>query len=144
MITREADYAIRAVLYLAAKGDTGLVATNELADEMLVPYRFLRRIVQKLVEGGLVVTHRGKGGGLRLARRPDEITLVDVLRIADSKALYLNSCLTNGHAICPRAPFCTVRPQLRAVQDQLGCALDGLTFAMLAQSMTVPAPAAEG
>lgn len=139
MITREADYAIRAVLHLAAKEGTGLVATDALATEMLVPYRFLRRIVQKLVEGGLVEAHRGKGGGLRLARPAVDISVADVLSVIDPKALKLNACLVNGNARCPRASICSVRPELRGVQEQLGEALTGINFRVLAAATPSPA-----
>jgi len=127
MITREADYAIRAVLYLSSQADGRLVATSELAAEMLVPYRFLRRIVQRLVDGGLVEAQRGKGGGVRLTRASREISLLDVLQTVDPKALCVNLCLDDRDA-CERAPFCAVRPCLDELQGRLASELRGVTF----------------
>ena len=130
MITREADYAIRAVLYLSSQSNGRLVATSELADEMLVPYRFLRRIVQRLVESGLVHAQRGKGGGVRLTRPCQEITLLDVMQIIDPKALCVNLCLDDPEA-CKRAPFCSVRPCLDALQSRIAAELKRIRFDML-------------
>jgi Rrf2 family protein len=130
MITREVDYAIRAVLYLSTQDRRRLVATSELAEEMVVPYRFLRRIVQKLVDGGLVEAQRGKGGGVRLTRSCRDISLFDVLETVDPKALCVNACL-NGHDACVRTSFCTVRQHLGDLQERLGWELRGITFETL-------------
>ena len=130
MITREVDYAMRAVLYLATQDRKRLVATSELAQEMVVPYRFLRRIVQKLVDGGLIEAQRGKGGGVRLARSCQEITLFDVLQTVDPKALCVNSCL-NGTDTCVRTAFCTLRQHLGDLQQRLGFELRSITFEVL-------------
>ncbi len=130
MITREVDYAIRAVLYLSTQDGRRLVATSELAREMLVPYRFLRRIVQKLVDGGLVEAQRGKGGGVRLTRGCRDISLFDVLQTVDPKALRLNACL-GGADTCVRTPFCTVRQHLADLQERMSWELRGITFEAL-------------
>lgn len=130
MITREADYAIRAVLYLSSQPRGRLVATSELAEEMLVPYRFLRRIVQRLVESGLVHAQRGKGGGIRLTRPCQEITLLDVMQIIDPKALCVNLCLDDP-AACQRALFCSVRPCLEGLQSRIAAELARIRFDQL-------------
>ena len=140
MITREADYAIRAVLYLASQDDGQLVATSELAERMLVPYRFLRRIVQKLVDGGLLEAQRGKGGGVRLTRTSREISLLDVLQTVDPRALCLNGCLEDT-SICRRAVFCVVRRNLDQLQERLAADLRALTFDRL-QAEDAAAPPA--
>ena len=80
---------------------------------------------------------RGKGGGLRLARDATAITVGDVLQMVDPKSMVLNPCL-NGHADCPRAELCTVRPRLRGVQEQLGDSLHSLTFDQFAVSPGAP------
>ena len=58
MITRETDYAIRALLRLAQQQDGKVLSTTVLAQDMSIPYRFLRRIVLKLGERGLVRTNK--------------------------------------------------------------------------------------
>jgi Rrf2 family protein len=142
MITREADYAIRAVLYLSAQQRGRLVATSELAERMAVPYRFLRRIVQKLVDGRLLEAQRGKGGGVRLRRSCREISLFDVLNTVDPKALCVNACLEDQD-ICGRSGYCTVRPRLDDLQARLGSELRAITFdALRAETPAVQGPAA--
>ncbi len=127
MITREGDYAIRAILYLAAQPNGRPVATSELADRMVVPYRFLRRIVQKLVDGRLLKAQRGKGGGVRLARPGRSISLFDVLSVVDPKALCVNECL-DGEMECVRAAYCTIRPRLQSLQETIARELRSIPF----------------
>ncbi|HOF88108.1 MAG TPA: Rrf2 family transcriptional regulator, partial [Armatimonadota bacterium] len=83
MITRETDYAIRAMLYLAHHAGDGAISAATVAEAMDIPYRFLRRILSRLVGTNLLVSTRGKQGGLRLARDPEEVSLLDVVEAMD-------------------------------------------------------------
>ena len=130
MITREADYAIRTVLYLAQKEGEGNISSAELAEEMFVPYSFLRRIVQKLVEEGIVESRRGKGGGVLLLKKKGEISLFDVLQSFDPKALQLNSCFED-ESFCPRSGICSVHKKMDGVQKLLNNNLRDITFDQL-------------
>jgi Rrf2 family transcriptional regulator, iron-sulfur cluster assembly transcription factor len=131
MITREADYAIRVVLYLARRGpEAGPVTSGDVAEGMLIPYRFLRRIVQRLVAAGIVVTQRGKRGGIALARANAELSLLDVLRAADPRSLQFNVCLEQ-RSRCALSPDCPVRVELHRVQSVLHTHLEELTFDQL-------------
>jgi Rrf2 family protein len=132
MITREADYAIRLVLCLARHGaDAAPVPASGIAAEMEIPYRFVRKIAGRLVRAGLVRSVRGKAGGLRLARRPSALSVLDVLTVIDPSAVTLNVCLLDPRA-CRRVDHCEVHDPLAKVQSQIERALAGLTFAALA------------
>jgi len=116
MITREADYAMRTVLYLAREQAKGVaVSTAVLAEEMDVPFRFLRRIVRTLVDAGIVSSQRGKGGGIQLARAKEQISLLEIIEAVDPKNIKFNTCLT-GEGVCSRSPQCAVHPELVRLQ----------------------------
>ncbi|HTX91172.1 MAG TPA: Rrf2 family transcriptional regulator [Anaerolineales bacterium] len=91
-ITRQADYAIRAVRYLAGQGDSQRAATSTVAKEMHIPPSFLAKIISQLSIAGLLHTSRGARGGVTLARDPKEITLLDVVEAIDGPIL-LNECV---------------------------------------------------
>ena len=74
-ITRQADYAVRAVLYLARSGESGRAPTSRIAQEMHIPPSFLAKIVSQLSVAGVVSTSRGARGGVSLARAPLEVSL---------------------------------------------------------------------
>ncbi len=128
MITREADYALRIVLCLADYQITGeRVSAVELSDELQVPHKFLRVIIGKLVKEGILLSFRGRGGGVELARESSEISMLDVVRsIANSNCL-LNSCLKDS-AKCSRIKTCRIHDSLSNLQETLDSHLSKITF----------------
>lgn len=132
MITREADYSIRAILYLAGKWPDGYpVPASVLAGEMDIPYRFLRRIIRKLGEAGFVASERGRTGGIRLARNPADISLLDLLESVDSKAIRLNACLDHDIAECKRVKTCPVHREMNTLQTVIDNKLGEIRFSHL-------------
>jgi Rrf2 family protein len=96
-ITRQADYAIRAVLYLARLGPNQRAATSAVAQEQRIPPSFLAKIISQLSIAGLLHTSRGARGGVSLAREPKEISLLDVVEAIDGPIL-LNECVSETGA----------------------------------------------
>jgi Rrf2 family protein len=82
-ITAKSDYAMRALLTLAADGNGGLVKGEALATAQRLPLRFLENIMLQLRRAGIVVSQRGADGGYGLARPPEKITIAEVLRAID-------------------------------------------------------------
>ena len=78
-ITRQADYAVRAVLYLARLGGNERAATSTVAEEQHIPPSFLAKIISQLSIAGLLHTSRGARGGVTLARDAKDITLLEVI-----------------------------------------------------------------
>lgn len=107
MITRESDYAIRCILYLAGSGE-GLTSVKEVAGAMDIPQSFLAKILQKLLKSGLVKSVRGAGGGFRLSRAPEEISLYDVVQAIDG-TVSMNKCVDAPDS-CELNADCPVHP----------------------------------
>jgi len=107
-ITRQADYAVRAVYYLTSLGPKGRAATSKIADEQHIPVSFLAKIVSQLSVSGLLQTSRGARGGVSLARKPQEITLLDVVEAIDGP-IKLNECVGDG-SLCSFVEDCPMRP----------------------------------
>lgn len=133
MITREADYGIRTILFLSTKWPDGFpVAANVLAEEMDIPYRFLRRIVTKLASAGFISSERGRNGGIYLGRPPAEISLLEVLSSIDRKSVCLNACLTDSEAPgCDRHTDCPVHREMGVLQKHMEKKLDEIKFSSL-------------
>lgn len=145
MIRRETDYAIRTVLCLAlAESETsGSVSTAALSEKTGVPYRFLRKIMSKLVAGEIVKSRRGKGGGVQLAKPPDDITLLDVLLLVDPDAISMNQCMRDAPPSCQRWAYCGVRQALMAVQQNQHAQLADITMGQIARLELAPHVPAE-
>ncbi len=129
-ITRQADYAVRAVLYLAGQGESGRAPTSRIAQEMRIPPSFLAKIVSQLSVAGVVQTSRGARGGVSLARQPGEITLLEVIEAIDGP-IALNECVPDRSA-CVFGRDCPVydiwcETQARLVEQLGGTRFNSLT-----------------
>ena len=108
-ITRQADYAVRAVLYLAQIGSERRAATSQIAEEQNIPPSFLAKIVSQLSVAGLLQTSRGARGGVSLARNPEHISVLEVVEAIDGPIL-LNECVAAAGTSCTFGEDCPMRP----------------------------------
>ena len=103
-ITNQADYALRAMLYLARLGFGKKAPSNVIAEEMSMSRIFLSRINTQLVNARLITTWRGARGGIALTRPASEITVYDVLTAVDGP-IRLVGCLEDANC-CPFSETC--------------------------------------
>jgi Rrf2 family protein len=132
-ITRQADYAVRAVLYLARMGNSERAATSTVAKEQNIPPSFLAKIISQLSIAGLLHTSRGARGGVTLARDPKDITLLEVVEAIDGP-IQLNECVGSDGG-CHFDENCPIKPVWCDAQEELVNRLKGTNFGdMLAQN----------
>lgn len=128
-ITRQADYAVRAMIYLAKLGPDQRAATSQIAQEKKIPPSFLAKIVSQLSVAGLLQTSRGAHGGVSLAKDPEDISLLDVVEAIDGPIL-LNDCVAE-HNSCSFGGECPIKPIWCDAQNELVTRLKGTNFAQL-------------
>ena len=128
-ITRQADYATRAILYLARSGKDERIATSQVAKEQKIPPSFLAKIISQLSIAGLLHTSRGARGGISLSRDPEQITLLEVIEAIDGP-IQLNMCVERG-GVCPYEDNCPLQPVWCDAQNELVIRLKSTTFGQL-------------
>lgn len=133
-ITRQADYAVRAVLYLAGLGESGRAPTSQIADKQHIPPSFLAKIVSQLSVAGVLHTSRGARGGVSLARQPEEISLLEVVEVIDGP-ITLNECVTDPEA-CPYQGDCPVHEIWSQAQAEMVQRLADTSFGYLLRKRT--------
>jgi Rrf2 family nitric oxide-sensitive transcriptional repressor len=131
------DLALRVLMRLAAAPDVH-VSTDVLARELVVSRNHLHKIVQYLVEAGLVRTIRGARGGVMLARPAAEVRVGDVVRHHEADQALVECFQPDGGA-CTLLPRCRLRGMLAAAMDAFYQHLDRYT---LADCLGGPGPAA--
>lgn len=129
-ITRQADYAVRAVLHLARNSDQR-TSTSAIAEEQRIPPSFLAKIISQLSIAGLLHTSRGARGGVTLAREAKDITLLEVVEAIDGP-IQLNECVGNEGA-CSYEEKCPLRSVWCDAQEELVQRLKSTTFFTLMQ-----------
>jgi Rrf2 family protein len=133
-IARHTDYAARLVLHLAALGQDVQVTVSDIAKERVLPVAFIRRLVGRLVQAGIVTATRGAGGGIKLARPAAEISLLDVVQAMEG-GVALNRCVHGGGG-CPLSSQCPIQCVWNTVNAQLKASLAAARFDELARSPT--------
>ncbi len=136
-ITRQADYALRAMLYLARLEPTQRAATSQIADEQHIPPSFLAKIISQLSIAGLIHTSRGARGGVSLARSPEEVTILEVVEAIDGP-ISLNEC-THSAGACTFGETCPLRPLWCETQAELVDRLRKTSFAQFVTEQPTPA-----
>ena len=129
-ITRAADYAVRVMVHLAALPWAVSVRGPALARATDVPQSFLSKVLQQLVQAGLIYSQRGAGGGFRLAVSAGKVSLLDVVEAIEGPTR-LNACLEPGPS-CTRKSWCAAHGVWLEAQTALERVLRGVSIAKLA------------
>ncbi len=122
MISTKGRYALRILTDLAEHSAQSYVPLKEVAQRQEISEKYLESIVKELVKGGILEGLRGKGGGYRLSRSPDSISVLDVLERMEG-TLAPVACLEADSKACPRMATCRTIGMWeglnRVVQDYL-------------------------
>jgi Rrf2 family protein len=131
MLSKKAKYALKALLFLSRPSDRGLVLISEIATAERIPRKFLEAILVDLKVHGLLHSLRGKNGGYKLAKDPDEISVGAVVRIIDGPLapipcvshLYYRRCEE-----CKDETSCEIRIVMKKVRDSTAQILDNTSL----------------
>jgi Rrf2 family protein len=132
-LTRSADYAVRAMLEIAAQTDSdeARARTHEIAERKEIPPALLAKLIPLLVRAGLLASQRGARGGLALARPASEISMLEIVEAIEGP-IALNRCTTTP-VQCDKVAQCAVHPIWQKAQDYM---VDLLRSTMLADLLT--------
>ena len=131
-ISTKGRYGLRMMTDLAVYYDQGLVPLKEIAARQEISEKYLEVLVKVLVRNGFLVGVRGKGGGYRLAKSPDECTAADILALTEG-SLAPVSCLEQDAPSCHRAAECRTLPLWKGLDDVIQNYLSQFTIADLAK-----------
>ena len=138
MISQKARYALRALLYLAARGGEEPVQIAEIAEAENLPRKFLEQILAELKKPGIVRSHRGRSGGYSLGRAARDISFADVLRVTDGP-LALTPCVSvmayRKCDDCFDEAVCGIRKVMAVARDATADVLESRSLASAAAQM---------
>lgn len=128
IINREVGYAIRSLCFMFMDQEER-VTTSYLASYFQISRPFLRKILQKLNQAGILKSHKGKKGGFKLAKSADKIFLLDLIEIFQGE-FQLSNCYGKGQE-CPLINDCLIRKEIERVQKKLISDLSRISLKML-------------
>ncbi len=135
LLSRGADYAIRAMLDVATLPDDGKTITKQIAVRQEIPVAFLSKVIAQLTQAGLLRTYRGAAGGVHLARPPEEISLRQIVEALQGP-IVLNFC-TDPHDGCSKAATCPAYKVFEHAQRTLDMQLEQTILANLARQAAI-------
>lgn len=131
-ITRETDYSLRALIFIARRtrgSSRKRVSVDEVVKAEGVPRVFMRRLLQTLAREKILVSFKGKGGGFAFAKPPAEVKMTDIINIFQGP-VDLTSCFLKG-SYCPGRRKCKVRKKLKNFSGVLRRELAEISIASL-------------
>ncbi len=131
MISTRGRYALRVMVDLAQQGKEGYLPLKEIAERQGISEKYLESVLKSLVQEKLLVGIRGKGGGYRLTKAPDEYTVGSILRLTEGDLAPV-ACLEKDAAPCPRRAGCPTLPMWKKLDGMMRQFFDGITLADLA------------
>jgi Rrf2 family protein len=130
LIRRNTDYALRLIAGLTAESSAAKVlSAKSLSQKHNVPYPLTCKLLQKYQQAGIVKSTMGPKGGFCLARRPSEITFLELVEIIQGP-IRVNRCLMEPF-VCPMKERCPLHPKLADLQEEMQRQLRNTTLAEL-------------
>ena len=137
MLNQSAEYALRVTVRMANLGPHTWAQAADLADELELPANYLSKLMHKLAAAGILQSRRGRGGGFRLMREAESLTLGEVVEPFDSPSRY-RECLLGGKR-CSTATACEVHDAWKPIAVRIAAFLSETTVARMAKR-DVPRP----
>jgi len=128
LITRDTDYAVRALCFIA-KSKQEKVTADLLVKKLKIPRPFLRKILQLLNKKGILCSSKGARGGFILAESAGRIYLMDLVNIFQGP-LKINECLFKKN-VCPNTKLCSLKKRIDAIEEKVKIELEFISIADL-------------
>jgi Rrf2 family transcriptional regulator, iron-sulfur cluster assembly transcription factor len=141
IFSRQCEYALQAVSYLALNPNGGLISAKELTRRLKIPYHFLGKILQNLVKKGILISQKGNNGGFALAISPEKISFLDIIEIIDGTQ-FTHQCAM-GFAACSSDSPCAIHDQWENSRNELYQLFAGKNVIQMAKAMKKPEYATE-
>ena len=126
-VTSKGRYALRVMLDLAQHRQEGYISLKTIAERQGYSMKYLEMIVGSLKRAGLVASTRGKEGGYRLVRDPEDYTIGEILRCIEDNLAPV-ACIKAGDICCEHAGECMTIPMWKELDDITNAYLDGVSL----------------
>jgi Rrf2 family protein len=137
MLSNSCRYGIRAVVYLASRySEKNNIGIKEISGDLNLPAPFLAKILQQLARHKILNSVKGPNGGFSLMKKPESLTLLDIVKIIDGEALFKNCLIHDG--TCPEVKksrkTCPVHNDYSTLRADINKLFRGKTIAELVKT----------
>ncbi|ACF42492.1 Rrf2 family transcriptional regulator [Pelodictyon phaeoclathratiforme] len=132
VLTKNTDYAIRALLALAARKGS-YVSARSIATEHDIPYQFLRGLLQEMIRHDLIVSKEGVQGGFMMKKDPDTISVTQLIEIFQGK-VQMSECMFRKQ-ICGNRARCVLRHEIMRIEQVVQSEFEKVTIGKLMRDL---------
>ena len=119
-LSKKAEYALMATKYMALKNSSRFSSAKEISESYQIPYQLVAKVLQNLVKSDIAVSAKGVNGGFSLAKKPDNITLIDIIRAVELNFKIVDCMQPNStSADCSHFDCCKIKDPLAEVQRKI-------------------------
>lgn len=119
-LSKKAEYALMAAKYMALKNSSGFSTAKEISESYQIPYQLVAKVLQNLVKSDIAISAKGVNGGFSLAKKPDNISLIDIIRAVE-KSFKIVDCMqpNSSSEDCVHFDCCKIKDPLAEIQRKI-------------------------
>ena len=136
LVSTKGRYALRVMIDLAEHQTDEFLSLKGIAERQEISEKYLESIIRMLVKAKILDSLRGKGGGYRLKKAPEQYTVGSILRLTE-ESLAPVACLGEGADVCPKMAKCPTLSLWRGLDKVINDYLDSVTIADLLERGSV-------
>lgn len=119
-LSKKAEYALMAARYMALKNSSGYSSAKEISENYQIPYQLVAKVLQNLVKSEIVLSAKGMNGGFALAKKPETISVIDIIKAVESNYSITDCLHKNGSSDdCSHFNCCKIRDPLALIQRKI-------------------------
>jgi len=119
-LSKKAEYALMAARFMALQNSSRFSSAREIAECNQIPYPLVSKVLQSLVKRNIAVSVKGVNGGFSLSRRPEQISLLDIITAVDTNFRIVDCMQSNGISVdCKHFDCCKIKDPLAEVQRKI-------------------------
>ncbi|HYF82780.1 MAG TPA: Rrf2 family transcriptional regulator [Clostridia bacterium] len=127
ILSTKGRYGLKMMYEFALNYGTGPMSLKEVAQKQQLSETYLEQLIAHLKKAGLVTSVRGAQGGYELIRKPEEITVGEIIRVLEGP-LAPSECVIDDEPECSKADFCVTRLIWEKIMDSINNVIDSITL----------------
>lgn len=131
-LSTKGRYGLKAVIDIAVNSETEVVALSGIAQRQNISINYLEQLIAKLKKAGIVLSFRGAQGGYTLAKKPEEISVGDILRALEGDLSPVDCAdVISGGSICSGSDLCVTKYVWKRISDSINNTVDEMMLSEL-------------
>jgi len=119
-LSKKAEYALMAAKFMALKNSSGYTSAKEISESYEIPYQLVAKVLQTLVKSNIAISAKGVNGGFSLSRKPDNISLLDIIKAVENDFKIVDCMQPNGSiSDCSNFDCCKIKDPLAEIQRKI-------------------------